>query len=91
MELGTGFVVLGLILDIIAVIVLIKFSGNVFSWMLNRWMMASGDEIEEEKKKVKKNFDKNTLIAVILLVVGFGLQIVGNLLLDRDIKSLLLL
>lgn len=74
-------------MDIIAVIILTKFSGRVFFWMFDKWMISYGDEIDEEKKKLRKELHWSTYWAVCLLIIGFVLQIVGNLFLDPIVKN----
>lgn len=77
---NTAITVLGLCLDIIGVLLLWKFELplNVADTGVISWV--SSPEVSERDKRTRATYKKRAHVAIILIVLGFALQVAGTLL-----------
>ena len=74
-----GLIVFGLVLDIVGVVILTVYSDKTFVWILQQMNKFVDNDWNEIIDKSKKQLRKVTSLGVGLLVLGFIIQIIGNL------------
>lgn len=75
MILNMSILVIGWILEIAGILIIAYSSTRLSHWIFENWTKSTNEELDKEKKSLKKSQKKYQIIAICIIIIGLYLQL----------------